>query len=248
MKDEQILDARWRKAELHSHCSADPVDYRICDYTPEQLIVEAGRLGYEILALTCHDLDVWSRELADLAESLGITLIPGMEVTAETARHVLVYNFQTGCENLNRLEKIWTRKREDTLVVAPHSFYPARSCLRNLLESNVDLFDALEVSGFHTRHLDFNGRVKAIAGKYRKPLVGNGDVHRLWQLGHTFTWIYSSPGVLPVLDAIKHGRVRVVSSPLSLGEVAGWWGSTFRHYIFPANKRPSSTILKPLYD
>jgi predicted metal-dependent phosphoesterase TrpH len=240
--------ARWRKAELHSHCSADPTDYRMCDYAPEQLIAEAGRLGYEILAITCHDLDVWNRELYEYAQSQGIILVPGMEVTAEGRIHVLAYNFQTGSENLNSLQKMRARKRADTLLIAPHSFYPARTCLRHLLEPNIDLFDALEVSGFHTRLFDFNGRARQIANRHLKPLVGNADVHRLWQLGRTWTWIYSEPGVVPILDAVRRGMVRVEADPLSVAEAAAWWGCALWHCIFPANRRPSRQALAPIYD
>src|SRR5213083_2399187 len=97
---------RWLKAELHSHCSLDPVDYRLCDHSPEDLIEQAARLCYEILAITCHNLDIWGRDLADYARSLGVVLIPGMEVSTEGACHTLVYNFHTGAENLNTLSKI----------------------------------------------------------------------------------------------------------------------------------------------
>ena len=248
MQDGLKPGARWRKAELHAHCSADPSDYRMCNYTAEQLIAEAGRLGYEILAITCHDLDVWSLELSVYAESLGITLVPGMEVTAEGRFHVLAYNFRTGSENLNSIQKMRSRKKAETLLIAPHSFYPARTCLRRILGPNIDLFDALEISGFHTRFLDFNGGAKRMAGKHQKPLVGNADVHRLWQLDRTWTWIYSEPGVLPVLEAVKRGNVYVKSSPLSAAEAASWWGRALWHCVFPANSRPSRQALMPICD
>ena len=124
---------QWLKAELHAHCCLDPDDSRFCRYTPEQLIAGAAGLGYEVLSITCHNLDVWTESLSEYARGLGITLIPGMEVTAEITRHVLVYNFRTGAENLDTLEKIRSRSREDTLVVAPHAFFPGRNCLRGML-------------------------------------------------------------------------------------------------------------------
>lgn len=226
---------RWMKAELHSHCSLDPVDYRICDHTPEALLSKAAELGYAILAVTCHDKDIWTEELADYAGSLGITLIPGMEVTTEQTRHTLVYNFRADAEDLNTLKKIRARSREDTLVIAPHPFFPGRICLRGLLERNLDIFDAIECSGFQVRHLDFNRRAVDLAAKAKKPLVGNSDIHYLWQLGRTFTWIYSEPGVLPVLRAVKQGFVRVQKSPITWLEAAQWWATSLRRYVFPVN-------------
>jgi predicted metal-dependent phosphoesterase TrpH len=239
------LSNEWLKAELHAHCSEDPRDYRVCNYTSKQLIFEASRLGYQVLAITCHNRDIWTRELSDYAEGLGITLIPGMEVDAEGKHHVLAYNFQTGCENLNGLAKLRARTRKDTLVIAPHSFFPASSCLRSLLLSHIDVFDAIELSGFHTSRLDFNRRARRIALEYQKPLVGNADVHMLWQLGKTFTWINSKPGILPVIEAIRQGKVRAETAPLSLGQVAGWWATTAIRYIFPVNLKPCGLRVMP---
>jgi predicted metal-dependent phosphoesterase TrpH len=191
-----ITERRWLKAELHAHCSWDPADYRICRYAPEQLISSAAKLGYEILALTCHDRDIWTEDLSDFARSLGITLIPGMEVATEGRRHVLVYNFRTSAENLDTLQKIRDRSRENTLVIAPHAFFPGFVCLRELLEKNLDVFDAIECSGFQIRGLDFNRRSLSLAKQAGKPLMGCGDVHYLWQLDRTFTWIYAEPGII----------------------------------------------------
>jgi predicted metal-dependent phosphoesterase TrpH len=233
------MGERWLKAELHSHCDWDPYDCRICDSSPDALIREAARHGYDVLAVTCHDLDIWCPELAEYAESFGITLIPGMEVLVEGRRHALVYNFRTSPQDLDTLDKIRTLRRADTLVVAPHPFFPAGSCLGRLLEKNLDVFDAIEFSGFYTRHLDFNRKALRIARENQKPMVGNADVHFQWQLGKTFTWIYSEPGIQPILNAIKSSRVKVKTSPLSMREASRWWiEASRRHLLSP--KSPSS--------
>jgi hypothetical protein len=136
------------------------------------------------------------------------------------------------------LKKIRALSREDTLVIAAHPFFPGRISLKGLLEKSPDIFDAIECSGFHIRGIDFNRRGEALAAKLNKPLVGNGDIHYLWQLGRTFTWIYSEPGVLPVLQAIKEGFVRIQKSPLKLSEAAQWWATSLWRYAFPINPAP----------
>lgn len=224
------------KAELHSHCNADPIDYPVCKHTSEELISNAARLGYEILAITCHNLDIWTEELSGYAANLGIILIPGMEVTTERMCHTLAYNFHAEADDLNTLKKIRKLSREDTLVIAPHAFFPGHTCLKGLLEKNLDLIDAIEYSGFHVCGLDFNRRSELLAAKSQKPLVGNGDVHYLWQLGRTFTWVYSEPGVQPILRAVKQGAVRIQKSPLTWFEAAQWWATSFWRYAFPANQ------------
>jgi len=240
--------SRWLKAELHAHCSLDPVDHRLCSHNAEELISAAASLRYDVLAITCHDLDVWSQELEEFAENLGIALIPGMEVNVEGRYHTLLYNFRTGSENLNAFEEVRGQSREDTLVVAPHPYFPARYCLGNQLEKNIDLFDAIEVSGFYLSNLDFNERARRVARKYRKTMVGNGDVHLLWQLGKTFTWIYSEPSVAEILAAVKKGAVRIESNSLAFSQTAAWWATAAWRTVFPANPAPSSKIGAPLPD
>ncbi len=230
------------KAELHAHCSLDPADYYVCQHTPEELISNAAKLGYEILAITCHNLDIWSEDLAAYANSLGITLIPGMEVTVERTRHTLVYNFRADAEDLDTLKKIRALSREDTLVIAPHPFFPGPTCLRRLLEKNLDLFNAIESSGFQIPGLNFNRRSESLAENANKPLVGNGDIHYLWQLGRTFTWIYSEPGVLPIVKAVKEGLVRVRKSQLTWVEAAEWWTTSWWRYAFPVNRPPHRKV------
>ncbi len=225
-------EKKWRKAELHAHCNLDPLDYKLCTYSAEELIMEASRLGYEILAITCHNKDVWSEALSDYARSRGITLIPGMELSTVKGRHVLAYNFKTRAGNLDTFDKLSSFSRPDTLLVAPHPYFPGPRCLGSLLERNIGTFDAIEVSGFYGAGLDFNRRARGLARTHGKPLVGNSDVHYLWQLDRTFTWIDSEPGVGAVVSAIKEGRVRVESAPLSYLEIARWWTGAVGARVF----------------
>jgi predicted metal-dependent phosphoesterase TrpH len=236
---------RWLKAELHAHCNLDPSDHRLCTYSAAELIEEAARLQYEVLAITCHNLDVWTRNLAEYAASLGITLLPGMEVSVDGCRHVLAYNFATGAENLRTFSQIRRLARPDTLVVAPHPYFPTRSCLGRRVEENVDLFDAVEVSGFYAKGLDFNRRARRIAAAHRKPLVGNADVHQLWQLGKTFTWIEADPEVESILHAVKEGRVRVESTALSYAQVVRWWATAIGRFAFSPFFARSRNETKP---
>jgi predicted metal-dependent phosphoesterase TrpH len=203
------------------------------------LISRAAELGYEALAITCHNKDIWTDSLSEYALNLGITLIPGMEVVVERTKHTLVYNFRTGPENLNTLEKIRRHSRSDTLVIAPHAFFPGPFCLRGLIGQNLDVFDALEYSGFQIRGLNFNRRGVDFARETGKPLVGCADVHHLWQLNRTFTLIYAEPELQSILTAIKQGFVKYQTSPLSWWEAAGWWATALWRCAFPVNSEPS---------
>jgi predicted metal-dependent phosphoesterase TrpH len=239
-------EKRWLKADLHAHCNLDPNDFRWIGYSSEQLIQRAAELGYHVLGITCHNIDIWTRELFDYAQNLGITLIPGMEVTAERTRHVLVYNFHKSAKNLNTLEKINQHRREDTLVVAPHPFFPGPACLHGLLERNPDVFDAVEYSGFQIRGFNFNRRGLDFVRKTGKPMVGFGDIHTLWQLNRTFTWVYAEPDIASIIQAIKQGQVRFETSPLSWMEAAAWWTNSLGRLLLPLKVKSPKTKLEKL--
>jgi hypothetical protein len=72
-----------------------------------------------------------------------------------------------------------------------------------MLERNIEVFDAIEASGFYAPGLDFNRRARQIAAAHSKPVVGNADVHRLWQLDRTYTWICSKPDVVSILRSVN---------------------------------------------
>ena len=72
----------------------------------------------------------------------------------------------------------------------------------------------------YTCGIDFNARAEAWAARHGKPVVGNGDVHRLAQLGTTFSLVDAPPDASAICEAIREGHVRVESRPLSWIEVA----------------------------
>ncbi|HKB12605.1 MAG TPA: PHP-associated domain-containing protein [Vicinamibacterales bacterium] len=71
-----------------------------------------------------------------------------------------------------------------------------------------------------TRLVDFNRFAERWAAQHQKPVVGNCDVHRLMQLGSTYSLIDADPDADAICDAIRAGRVQVVSRPLGSLEAA----------------------------
>ena len=100
-------------------------------------------------------------------------------------------------------------------MVAPHPFFPAGHSLFGRLTAHADLFDAVEVNAMFTTTLNFNRPAEAWARRHGKPMVGNGDVHRLVQLGTTYSLVDAEPNASSICAAIAAGHVRVVSRPIS---------------------------------
>jgi len=213
-----ILPGAMLKADLHTHTADDPVDD--IPYTTFELIDRAAALGYEALAVTLHEKQLDIRPFAAHAAERGIVLVPGIERTIE-GRHVVLLNFSEGAEQVDTFADLARLKRRRRgLVVAPHAYFPARSCLRGDLERHADLFDVVERNAMYTRAVDFNRRAERWAARHGKPVVGNGDVHRLMQLGTTYSLIDAEKDPDAICDAIAKGHVIVESRPLSTVEAA----------------------------
>lgn len=224
------------KVELHAHTADDPID-RI-PYTSAELIDRAAALGYDALAITLHDRQLDLAPLTAQAAERGVVLIPGIERTIH-GRHVLLLNFRHGAEDVHSFEDLARLKaRQSGLVIAPHPFFPAPTCLRGLMDRHADLFDAVEYNGMFTPSLNFNRPAERWAQAHGKPLVGNGDVHRFAQLGTTFSFVDAERHPEAICAAIAAGRVTFEARPhswaqagriiaeLTLGRTWGDWTSS----------------------
>jgi predicted metal-dependent phosphoesterase TrpH len=201
------------KIELHSHTDHDPLD-RI-PHSSRDLIDHAASLGYHALAITLHDRFYDPTVDADYARERSIVLIPGIERTIG-GRHVLLINFPAACESVRNFDDIARLKSQcGGLVVVPHPFYPTGKSLGRQLDAHRTLFDAIEVNAMYTRWLNFNRRAVDWALAHGKPLVGNSDLHRLEQLGSTYSLVDAEPHPDAICEAIRAGRVQIRSEPLS---------------------------------
>jgi predicted metal-dependent phosphoesterase TrpH len=236
------------KVELHTHTADDPID-RI-PHTTLELIDHAASLGYDALAITLHEHQLDLRRLTPYAAERGVVLIPGVERTIE-GRHVLLLNFRRGTEDVHTFDDLARLKaREPGLVVAPHPFFPTSVCLRGDLERHGDLFDAVERNAMFIRGVDFNRRAERWAARCGKPIVGNCDVHRLSQLGTTYSLVDAPPDAGAICEAIAAGRVRVSSRPLAWTEAARLITSmklsaSFHVPALISSRRPESSAPDP---
>lgn len=228
------------KVELHTHTADDPVD-RI-PYSAFHLIDRAATLGYGALAITLHERRLDPRHLAPYAADRGIVLIPGIERTIE-GKHVLLLNFSAAAEDVCTFADLARlRSREHGLVVAPHPYFPTGSCLGALLERHADLFDAVEWNAMFTRAINFNARAARWAAAHGKPMVGNGDVHRLWQMGTSYSWVDAPADPTAICEAVRAGRVEVAAVPLSTVTAALTMADLVRGQLTTAIAKPATLL------
>lgn len=200
------------KVDLHLHTADDPQD-RIL-YSGRTLIDRAASLGFDALAITLHDGQFHDPDLTAYARERGILLIPGIERTVR-GRHVLLLNYPAravdGVRSLDDLAPL--RASGNGVVIAPHPFFPDRTCLGSALHAYADVFDAIEWSYFWTSGLNFNARAARWAARHGKPVLGNSDLHDLQQLGLTYSLIDAPRDVDAICEAIRDGGVQLITAP-----------------------------------
>jgi len=207
------------KADLHLHTSEDPSDS--IRHSASDLIDRAAELGYGALAITLHDAQLESERLRAQARDRGIILIRGIERTIQGS-HVLLLNYPAGVAlSITSFAELAAAKRRTCgLVVAPHPFFPGRSCLQSALDDHAELFDAVEWSYFWTRAVDFNTRGAAWAAERGLPVIGNSDMHDIRQLGRTFTLIDAPSDADAICEAVREGRIALRTEPVPYPELA----------------------------
>jgi predicted metal-dependent phosphoesterase TrpH len=203
------------RGDFHHHIDTDPIDGKFVRHSAGTLIDRAAAVGLNVLAITCHEAVPYDEDACRYAARRGVLLLRGMEATVD-GRHVLLLNFPEFPPGVCTMGEIAACKADDALIIAPHPFYPIGMGMRDALKAHPPLFDAVEFSGLYTPLTRrFNQRAAEYARHAGIPVVGNSDTHFLWQLGRTYTLIDAPLETRAVVDALRHGRVQLVTAPLS---------------------------------
>ena len=122
------------KADFHIHTREDPHDF--IRYTAVELLQEASRQGFQVIALTCHNKRIHTEELRRRAADLGVLLIPGVEAAIE-GKHTLLLDMPYSRLRVRTFSHVRALKRDGGLVISPHPFFPAPKCLGSKLRENL---------------------------------------------------------------------------------------------------------------
>jgi predicted metal-dependent phosphoesterase TrpH len=213
--DSSAAKAPRLKVDFHTHTSDDPQD--TIDFSAEELIDRAAACRFDALTITNHDAVTFSRRLEDYAAGRGILLIPGVELTLSN-KHVVIVNPESGkVAAFKSLADLASIRNDETLVIAPHPYYPGSRCLGSKLQFHLDSFDAVEFSFFYSHFINPNKRAVETALASGKPLVGSSDCHNIWQVGYTYSLVEADKNIPSIIAAVKNGRVEVATTPLSMG-------------------------------
>ena len=207
------------KSDFHVHTSSDPSDFWI-KHSARQFIDRAAELGFEVLAITNHNRVSYDKELAEYAMQKGVLLISGIEATIER-KHVILLNVLKDAEKIHTFSELEEFKKENPqiFVLAPHPFYPEANCLHKDLFKHIDLFDGIEYCHYYFRFFNrFNRKAAKFAKENRKPLIGTSDAHQFIQFNKTYTLVDADKNTGSVINALKKGRIKLITTHLSVFE------------------------------
>jgi len=205
------------KADLHTHCSDDRFD-RVA-FPPERLIDVVAGKGYQVLAIACHLRLVYTPALVEYARRRGVLLVPAIELMV-MRKHVVVINPSEAAACASTFAELRAADRKESIVLAPHPYYPDRACLHRQLVENIDLFDAIEYCAMYSRFVNPNRRAVKTARRFGLPMIGSSDIHALPHCSRTFTWLdVDEVSVAGVVRAIRAGRVKVETTPRPLWDI-----------------------------
>ena len=209
------------KADFHIHTKEDPYDSPYIPYTAKDLIRFAAKKGFKVLSITNHQTIYFNKGIKDYARKKGILLLPGAEARIKGKDVLLINITRDELRRINTLEDL-ERVKDSALIIAPHPFFFKGRCLGNALIKHIDLFHAIEYCHFYTKQLVspffsfLNGNTRAVkvAKKYKKPLVGTSDAHKLYEFNKTYSLVNSAKNKDDVIEAVKKGSLRLVTRPM----------------------------------
>jgi predicted metal-dependent phosphoesterase TrpH len=210
------------KCQFHIHSKSDPEDKYVSSET--DIIDHAANMKFDVIAFTCHNKVVHTEELRKYAEKKGILLIPGIEKDIGI-KHVVILNPPSNeIEHINTFPDLEKYKKENRscFIYAPHPyFYDLQSLGRSLIK-NIDLFDSIEYSFFHTKKINPNKKAAKIAKNYNLPMLGTSDNHFLPFFDYTFSLIDAEEKTPEsIFKAIKNFKTEIISKDLKFSELTG---------------------------
>lgn len=219
------------KTNLHFHTGDDPED--AVSYSTKEGIDRAAALGFDALALTCHNASVWTEEYAAYAAARRILLIPGIELSLKESsrdsgrgRHLIILNSTKEAEKIRTFAdlKKYRAARPECFILAPHPFFYGNFSLKRYLNDYIGLMDAIEHSWFYSPLCNRNKKATRVAIARHLPLIATSDAHIFQFMDTDYAIINAKEKTVPALfQAIREHNFINITRPKKF----------FKEMVFP---------------
>lgn len=224
------------KANLHFHTNDDPTEAPFIAYNAFEAIDAAEKRGFEVIAITLHNLFYYNDDLVKYASSKNILLIPGIEKTIE-GRHTVILNADKEAEAIKTFADLalYRAKKKDIFILVPHPFFYGNISWKEKVELHSNLSDALEYSWFYCGPFNRNLKAKQASKHFNLPLLATSDTHRLSLLENSYAILEVEEKSIPaVFKAIRTHSFQNITRPATPFE--------FLYQLFLALRYPGELI------
>jgi len=208
---------------------------------PREMLKAAKKLGVEIIAITDHDTMRGIKEARYWARKLGLLLIPGEEITTNCG-HVLALGINEEVKRgIDFFEALDVIHEQGGVAIAAHPFDFRKEGVGKL----AIYCDAIEA--FNAMNLDrfANWRAFRFAKENGMPMVAGSDAHCVEMLGHGLNALPPCQTIDEVLNAIKHGEVRMKTKYVSTSVMKEWIVRRLRYSYYYVVNYISHNYSKP---
>jgi predicted metal-dependent phosphoesterase TrpH len=177
----------------------------------EAVLNAAMEADLDAVAITDHDTTVAAREAVSLADTLDLTVVPGVEISTR-AGHVLALGVRDRPPVGDPIADTvaWIRDRGGVAAI-PHPFQRSRHGVRkrDVFDADaIEVFNAWAMTGIQNR------RARRYAHRHDYPTLGGSDAHAPGMVGRGHTAVEVEGGrdrpVAAILDAVAAGRTQAV--------------------------------------
>jgi len=211
------------RALLHIHASDDKKDF--VPFSFEEALQVAQKQGIQAMALTCHDTFTPKKRYEELAKKYNILFISGIEKIVE-GRDVVILNADESVETVSTFEalKVYKRTHPNCFIIAPHPYFPGGYSLGKKLEEYKECFDAVELSWFYTKYINFNKKAERFAEQHSIPYIATSDAHRIKQLCSGYVEVETFEfSEMALFDAIRQQKYKNINEPKKLWKLVIYW-------------------------
>ncbi len=205
------------KIDFHIHTKED-IENNI-HYDAKELIDKAKREGFSAISITLHNKLLDDEKIKIYAKKKGILLIKGIEKTIQGHHVIIQGDITKSVERINTFQDLKRVKKKNTLITAPHPFYPnilGHSCLKNKVYEYKDLFDAIEIQQLYTKFYNPNKKAIRAAKELKKALIANSDAHTIKSFGKHYTEINVREVTQDeIIRKIKNNETIIKTKPMS---------------------------------
>ncbi len=216
---------------VHTYCSRHPVWGNDAVSSPREVVEEAARRGLDGVAITDHNTTKGGLLGFKVAESNGVMVIPGVEISSVRGDIVvlgIMEELEFRPKEMDVGEVMELARDAGGIVVLPHPYR------RSKPPTFVREFRVDAIEGFNARtSRRLNEKAKKLAEAEGIPVVAGSDAHTLDEIGNGITGITADDGSLEdVLEAISKGNVAIIrENPFRLTERMKYYGVKIRDLI-----------------